>query len=38
MRWGSKSLFNAEEIKIGKYGTGINTRILPIKLVINMPI
>ena len=37
MRLGSKCSLNADVIKIGKYGIGIKTIILPTKLIRNMP-
>jgi hypothetical protein len=37
MRLGSKYSLNADVIKIGKYGIGIKTIILPAKLIRNMP-
>jgi hypothetical protein len=37
MRLGSKYLLNAAVIKIGKYGMGIKTIMLAIKLIISIP-
>lgn len=37
MRLGSSCLLNAAVIKIGKYGIGTKTIILPTKLIRNIP-
>ena len=37
IRLGSKCLLNAAVIKIGKYGIGIKTIMLPTKLIRNIP-